>query len=380
MRHAAAAGWDQRAIVGVPLSDPMPAVGGLPPERIQPLRFETETLPFPVPGMSDVMPYRSSVWAKMTPAQLSTYRAVFRRHIAAVVDEFQPDLIHSHHIWLMSSMLKDICPNIPVVTSCHATGLRQMTLCPHLHDEVCAGCGRNDRFVVLQQQHAEALTAEVGVEAGRVAVVGAGYRAAVFHVSGRRPGTGDLVYAGKYSHSKGLPQLLDVMASRPEITLHVAGAGAGAEADALATRMDGMPNVVRHGMLDQAQLAELMRSCDVFVLPSFYEGVPLVLVEALACGCRLVCTRLPGVVSGLADALGDYLQLVEAPEMAAIDVPAPAALPTFVDGLGAEVGAALARPALTDAPTAALAPFTWRAVFARVEVVYRELLADNQPR
>ena len=55
---------------------------------------------------------------------------------------------------------------------------------------------------------------------------------------------------------------------------------------------DLVPLVTMHGQLDQPALADLMRRCAVCVLPSFYEGVPLVLVEAAACGCRLVSTDL----------------------------------------------------------------------------------------
>ena len=59
----------------------------------------------------------------------------------------------------------------------------------------------------------------------------------------------------------------------------------------------------------QPQLAALMGRCHAFVLPSFYEGLPLVLAEARACGCRLVATALSGVVSQLAPPLGEDLLL-----------------------------------------------------------------------
>ena len=34
---------------------------------------------------------------------------------------------------------------------------------------------------------------------------------------------------------------------------------------------------------------------DIFILPSFFEGLPLTVIEALACGARVVVTDLPGV-------------------------------------------------------------------------------------
>ena len=41
-------------------------------------------------------------------------------------------------------------------------------------------------------------------------------------------------------------------------------------------------------------LAEVFRQSDVFALPSFFEGLPLVTMEAMACGCKVVCSQIPG--------------------------------------------------------------------------------------
>ena len=382
VRHADQAGWDQCVAIGVPAEDPHPAVGELPPWRVHPVVFESDWLPFPVPGMSDVMPYRSSRWSALSPDQLATYREVWSRHIAALVATFQPDVIHSHHLWLMSSILADVAPRVPVVNQSHATGLRQMRLCgADLAAEVRRGCARNARFVVLHEGHRDAVVEALAVPVDRVTVVGAGFREDVFHATGRAaPAEPSLLYAGKYSRAKGLPWLLDAVArlakSRPGLRLHVAGAGAGEEADALRARMEGMaPTVVLHGQVDQARLAALMRATDVFVLPSFYEGLPLVLVEALACGDRLVCTALSGVERHLAPHLGATLDLVPLPRLVGPDEPVAADLPAFVDALTTTLAAALEQPPLGAAPPERLAPFTWGAVFSRVERVWREAMA-----
>ena len=124
----AAPRWEQHVVVGVPAEDPQPEVGGLPPERIHPLRFETEELPFPLPGMSDVMPYRSTVWSTMTPPQLDRYRAAWRFHLGRVLADVRPDVIHVHHVWLLAALLRSLAPGVPIVNQCHATGLRQAVL------------------------------------------------------------------------------------------------------------------------------------------------------------------------------------------------------------------------------------------------------------
>ncbi len=379
VRHASRAGWDQRVVVGVPVEDPHPAVGGLAPGQVHPLVFGTGELDFPVPGMSDVMPYPSTRFSKMTPVQIDTYRSAWRGHLRKVIAEFQPDVIHAHHVWLLSSLLKDVAPGIPVVNQCHATGLRQMTLCPHLSDEVKAGCSRNDRFLVLHRGHAEQLARVLSIPHNRIHVVGAGYREDLFHTHGSEARQDKaLLYVGKYSAAKGLPWLLDAverLAERiPGLALHVAGSGAGSEAEALRQRMQAMtPTVVLHGQVEQSKLASLMRRCSVCVLPSFYEGVPLVLVEALACGCRLVSTRLPGVVDQLVPHLGPFIELVPLPRLVGADSPVPEDLPAFVDNLAKSIETALEKPVLDkQGLTQALEPFTWSAVFRRVERVWLE--------
>ena len=246
-------------------------------------------------------------------------------------------------------------------------------------DEVVAGCRKIDRFCVLRHDHRKLLAAALDISTDRITVTGAGYRQELFYPDpATPPGPENLLYIGKYSAAKGLPWLLDAVEKlaekRPELRLHVAGSGAGAEADALRRRMESLaPTVVLHGQLDQPALAQLMRRCAVCVLPSFYEGVPLVLVEAAACGCRVVSTALPGVLEQIAPHLGNRLDLVPLPRLAGIDTPAPEDLPHFTCNLTEALHRMLDGRKAGVEPD--LAHFTWDAVFGRAENVWRELLA-----
>ena len=327
--------------------------------------FGRGRLDFPLPGMSDVMPYPSSRFSDLDGTRLGAYREAWREHLASIVGSFRPDVLHVHHLWIVGSLVKDAAPGVPVLNHCHGTG-----------------CARNERFAVLHDEHVGKVSRALGVGRQRILVVGAGYREDLFHASGRvrRPGRRRLLYVGKYSTAKGVPWLLDAVERLDGVELHVAGSGAGDEADRLRWRMTAMPRVTLHGMLDQPTLADLMRDCDVCVLPSFYEGLPLVLVEALACGCRLVATALEGVVHRLVPALGQALHTVPVPPLLAADTPDPAALPAFVDDLTAALDRALALGPVDDPETVApgaLEEFGWGAVFRRVEPVWRELAAGG---
>jgi glycosyltransferase involved in cell wall biosynthesis len=355
-------------------------VGGLDDARIIPLVFETQTLPFPLPGMSDVMPYRSSRFAALTQDELEAYRAAWRTHLRDTLADFRPDVIHSHHYWLLSALVKDVAEDIPVVTHCHGTGFRQLALCPHLADEVRTGCRRNDRFVVLHEGHATVLS-EAGISPKRIRVVGSGFRPKIFHTANRPASPGPIVtYAGKLSNAKGVQWLLEAvkrLAERiPELELNVAGSGTGEEAEAIRERIETTNHVVLHNHLDQPDLAELFRRSAVFVLPSFYEGLPLVLVEAAACGCRLVSTALPGVVDQLAPHLGSALELVAPPSMASTDQPIAEDLPAFVERLEQAIEIALGKPAV-QAPDQLVVGMTWEAVFQKVADVWRDAISGQ---
>lgn len=383
VRHAAAAGHEPWVLCGVPADEPTPGVGGLPPERVLTVTFgEGGDLPFDVPGMSDVMPYASTVWSRMTTRELASYRDSWRGAVRRAVALVQPDIIHSNHLWLMSSLLAATGPEVPTVAHCHATGLRQMQLCPHLRDEVVAGLRGLAGFVVLHDDHARQVADILNVPPGVIQVVGAGYRDSLFHLSDAPDPDqreGHLAYVGKFSAAKGLPWLLDaceqLWATGHRFTLHIAGDGAGDEADQLRARMQALtPDVVIHGRLDQHALADRLRRCAALVLPSFYEGLPLVLAEARACGCRLVSTALLGVVRNLAPAFGDALALVEPPRLIGPDTPDQRDLPAFTARLADAIEATLRAPLDPPAPHQ-LVPFTWQAVFARVEAAWHTAAA-----
>ncbi len=381
--------WHQAVAVGVPADDPSPQVGDLPLRQIFPLYFAPDSpnsncapdLDFPVPGMSDVMPYASSVWSQLEPDQIEAYRHAWTAHLEHIRQKFDPQLVHTNHLWLVSSLARQVFADIPLVLTCHATGLRQLELCPHLAAEVISGCRRVDHFCVLRQDHRHRLAQLLDIDPQRITVTGAGYREDLFHTRTEALLNPDhLLYVGKYSAAKGLPQLLSAVKElaplQPGLRLHIAGSGAGPEAQALAELMNAMtPTVIQHGQLGQPELADLMRRCGICVLPSFYEGVPLVLVEAAACGCRLVANALPGITEQLSPCLGERLHLVPLPRLEDVDQPLASDLPTYQADLNSALVQALAQtrrgPNLEPLD---LSRFTWTFICENIRQIWQALL------
>jgi glycosyltransferase involved in cell wall biosynthesis len=74
-------------------------------------------------------------------------------------------------------------------------------------------------------------------------------------------------------------------------------------------------------------VAAFLRELDVFVLPSRYEGLPNAVLEAVACGIRVVATDVPGMRAAAGAgahlvAPGDVTALARA-VVEAVDAPAP---------------------------------------------------------
>ena len=68
------------------------------------------------------------------------------------------------------------------------------------------------------------------------------------------------------------------------------------------------------------RLAKVYNTCDIFALPSFSEGLPLTVIEALACGDRVVMSDLPGIREWLDTyAPGADIRYVELPRMNRVD-------------------------------------------------------------
>ena len=386
IREAGAGGHENFMIAGIQ-SDRAAEFDGVAPAQCRLVRFDGADLPFRIPGMTDIMPYPSVRFADLSAAELEMYETVFTRVLQETVTVFQPDIIHSHHLWLVSSLVRRLFPAIPVVASCHGTDLRQFQNCPHLRAKVRSGCGRLDAALALSGEQKADIVKHYGLSPEKVVVTGAGYDDTLFRAAPKPdPPPVQLVYAGKFIQAKGLPWLLKALRpiATPEWHLHLAGGGSGPQkaeclrlAEALGER------VTVHGQIPQVRLSAIFRQSHVFVLSSFFEGLPLVVLEALASGCRVVATDLPGVREIAPGIPTAFLSLVRTPRLRNLDQPHPEDLPVFERDMGRalanQMKAAIHQPQIDLASIAdPLTAFTWRGIFARIEKTYFDLMPDGR--
>ena len=95
---------------------------------------------------------------------------------------------------------------------------------------------------------------------------------------------------------KGVNGLISVLPDLPATRLVVAGDGPeGARFEALAREKGVSERVVFLGRIDKDDVRSLLEAADVFVLNSSYEGLPHVVLEAMAAGAPVVATDAGGM-------------------------------------------------------------------------------------
>lgn len=368
--EAAKRGDKVAAVVGISSADPHPGEGFFTVE------FDSQQLPFPVVGMSDVMPYPSTPWSTLHEHRLQQVLSAFEDRVRAAIADFQPDLIHCHHLWAVTARVRRLVSDRPVVASCHGTGLRQARNLPGLWQRWLPWISRLDHIFCLTGRQ---LT-ECQAYNPRCSLVGAGFDSSVFAVDKpERPQPPRVLYAGKLSYSKGCRELLQAfepLYREGTATLALAGSGFGSETERI-TELARHTGATLLGRLSQQDLAREMGRSEVFVLPSYYEGLPLVLAEALSCGCRVVVNRLPGLEGWLPLGLLDsgWVRLVDMPALASVDEPEPAEISSYLqrlrEALRSTLGGLSTPPASV---TKFLADTAWKGVSDRIFQVYEGLL------
>ncbi|MEO1196953.1 MAG: glycosyltransferase [Pseudomonadota bacterium] len=121
-----------------------------------------------------------------------------------------------------------------------------------------------------------------------------------------------LVFVGRLAAVKGVAMLLRAVAelapSHPDLKLTLIGDGperAGLET--LSRQLGVAAQVTFAGARTQAEVAETLATANLFVLPSFAEGVPVVLMEAMAARVPVITTQIAGIPELVEDGVSGRL-------------------------------------------------------------------------
>ncbi len=172
-----------------------------------------------------------------------------------------------------------------------------------------------------------------------------------------------LLFVGDVRPAKGVFDLIRAFARiagrHPHLTLTLAGSGAEAEVRRLAAELGLQDRIACPGWLGPERLCAELARATLFALPSYAEGMPMALLEAMSWGLPVIATPVGGV-----------------PQVVEHEVNGLLVTPGDVDGTAAAIARLMSEPALREAlGTAARktieARFSLQATLDRLGEIYR---------
>ena len=325
VRVLAEEGHIQGVVAGVYKEDSI----NLPEEaKFYPVYFRSEGLPFNIFGMSDEMPYESTRYCDMTEDMEEKFKREFLTVIDRAVNEIKPDIILCHHLYLLTSIVRERFPELKVYGFCHNTDLRQMGKHDLEREFIINNIRKLDRIFAPQEAQAKEVVRTYGVESDKITLVGIGYNQNIFNIDGRREGS-------------SVKRLLKDMAEKCKYKINFTG------------------------RLNPYEVAEKYRENDIFVLPSFFDAIPLVVIEALACGMKVVVTELPGVRDFFTKNVSNAnIRYVKLPTLKNMDEPVKEELPDFEERLAGTISEAMEDGSEADA--ASVLNLSWENILKKV--------------
>jgi len=283
-------------------------------ERQFEVLFESESLPFPIVGMSDIMPYPNTLYHDMTDEMYTQWKNEFLKQLHLAKEKFNPDVVLTHHLWILSSMVREIFPEKRVIAVCHNTDIRQARKNKDLKDKYVHSLKDVDNVLALSNMQFKDIEKV------------------------------ELLYAGKFDDSKGFYELIKAFNKLEEIdnriTIDLIGNINDQNKKRIEKEIGNSKNIKVYNTVSQKELADIMRTKDVFILPSYFEGLGLIAVEALGSGLRVVATKIDGLIELLGEELNvdEIIEYVDMPVIYDTDKAVEEEKPAFVERLVHKIG------------------------------------------
>ena len=239
-----------------------------------------------------------------------------------------------------------------------------------------------DRLLVVSRAVKDDVTQYYGLDPGRIRVVYNGVDSQIFSPGNGAPlpaqieglaGKRIILFVGHFGLRKGIffviRAMKQVRAEFPDAHLVCIG-GTPAwlgqkdykqmlQAEAQRNGVEGCVTLLE--AVKNVELVEFYRHSEVFVLPTYYEAFPKVVVEAMACGKPVVATRTGGIPELVSEGQTGFLVPFGSPD-------------AIAERLTHLLGDDSLRAAMGGRGREAVeSQFTWHAVAERVRNVYNEL-------
>ena len=308
-------------------------------DTVYEVEFEGKDLDFPIVGMSDIMPYNNTLYKDMTEEMVNSWENAFREKLLKAKEEFNPDVIITHHLWMLSSIVCEIFNDRKILGVCHNTDIRQAEKNPVMKEKYVLNLDKLDKVLALSSGQIDEIAKVFNYPKENIINIGAGYNEKVFFPLKEYPKKDkvEIIYAGKFDESKGFFELtkafriLETKVDNVEIEL--IGNLKEQDRDRIESLVGDSKNINIYNAMDQVHLGEIMREKDIFILPSYFEGLGLIAVEALGSGLRVVATEIEGLIEFLGDKINnsDIIEYIAMPTIYDTDKAVEEEKPAFIE-------------------------------------------------
>lgn len=308
-------------------------------DKVYKVEFEGKDLDFPIVGMSDIMPYNNTLYKDMTEEMVDSWQIAFREKLLKAKEDFNPDVVITHHLWILSSIVCEIFNDKKIIGVCHNTDIRQAEKNPVMKEKYVLNLGKLDKVLALSSGQIDEISKEFNYPKENIINLGAGYNEKVFFPLKEYPKKDkvEIVYAGKFDESKGFFELIKafrILETKVDnIEIDLIGNLKEQDRQRIENLVGDSKNINIFNAMDQVHLGELMREKDIFILPSYFEGLGLIAVEALGSGLRVVATEIEGLIEFLGDKINnsEIIEYIAMPTIYDTDKAVEEEKPAFVE-------------------------------------------------
>ena len=305
------------------------------------VEFQGKDISFPIVGMSDIMPYDNTLYKNMTDEMIESWQKAFREKLIQARETFKPDVVITHHLWILSSMVCDVFENEKVLGVCHNTDIRQAEKNPAMKDKHVKSLGKLDKILALSNGVIDEIANIYNYPVEKIVNIGAGYNEKIFYPAEKyeKHDNMKILYAGKFDESKGFYELIKAFRllekKDTKVELELIGNLKDEDRPRVESLVGDSKRIRIYNAVDQVHLGEIMRYKDIFVLPSYFEGLGLIAVEALGSGLRVVATEIEGLIEFLGEKINnsEIIEYVKMPTIYDTDKAVEEEKPAFVERL-----------------------------------------------
>lgn len=296
--------------------------------KLHPVYFNgvNNGIPFNFPCFT-THPRSTKTFYELTSNELNIYKDAFRKAIEKEIRDFQPDVIHSGHIWTLSNIAGDY--NIPLVITAHGTDLIGFEKSNIFKEDCYLAYEKAQKIITISKDNKNLVDNIFGSQKSEL--IPNGYDPEVFYPEVidkekflkqfgiTKPYKNIISFAGKFTKEKGIDTLLKALKlyeNDDTITILAGDGELFNEMIELKNKL-GINNVVFIKNQPHNILRQLYNVANISIVPSRKEAFGLVVIEALACKTPVIGTNTGGIKEIINERVGrlievdDYIKLAE---------------------------------------------------------------------